>query len=62
MDIRDDKEKFEHFMTSMSVLFDMLWRQAGGGTKIEGLRDPSCKEPLIGLVRDLRYQPKTNPH
>ncbi|EPR58512.1 importin-beta N-terminal domain-containing protein, partial [Toxoplasma gondii TgCatPRC2] len=47
-------EQFETFMTPLSAVFDQLWQRTADGTNIQELANPQCREPLIGLVRDLR--------
>lgn len=47
-------EQFEAFMAPLATVFDQLWQQAGGGGAVQNLRNSDCRQPLIGIVRDLR--------
>lgn len=45
---------FEQFVQPMDAIFLSLWRQTEDGGNPGALRNSLCRDPLIGLVRDLR--------
>lgn len=47
---------FEQFVHPMDAIFLSLWQQTDEGRNPEAIRNPLCRDPLIGLVRDLRYE------
>ncbi|KAL8448465.1 hypothetical protein Emed_003799 [Eimeria media] len=45
---------FEQFVQPMDTIFLSLWQQTEEGRNPAAIRNPLCRDPLIGLVRDLR--------
>ncbi|CDJ66296.1 exportin 7, putative [Eimeria necatrix] len=45
---------FEQFVQPMDAIFLSLWQQTDEGRNPASIRNPLCRDPLIGLVRDLR--------
>ncbi|KAL8445746.1 hypothetical protein Emag_005033 [Eimeria magna] len=46
---------FEQFVQPMDTIFLSLWQQTEEGRNPAAIRNPLCRDPLIGLVRDLSW-------
>ncbi|KAL8437804.1 hypothetical protein ACSSS7_000685 [Eimeria intestinalis] len=46
---------FEQFVQPMDAIFLSLWQQTEEGRNPAAIRNPLCRDPLIGLVRDLSW-------